>query len=378
MNSLYATFMMLVEGAIGRTWHDSVIRLTTPKKHCTLCKAGACRQNMCYSFVKGLLYDELHVNCECFKKHLSDRMELSKEKDGCKTCFEQTDRVTEGKYLWRPSALERYYYDGCGVFDDDVMERHYDMERSMWVSVRLETDDTPAFKMANFRISRQGLDEVVDFPIATPDRLVKMPELRYAFLKNRARSEGESDIVYTPVVFFKRFAALLLATLGIKFASKTYHEEKGLAILLIVTLTSYYATSLLRERVTFEDLGGAESRVSRMLAIDALSSGRNLIKYSDQETSWTRHVGYGGATVGRVDILENILHNRAIVMGDKMVSLSREGIGMYIADVSKIDNSVKGNASEPEMLAEKWRKGDRKEVLEATKGKVPDLNNFLG
>lgn len=376
MNSVYATFFHSVEPLFGKIWHDSTIRLVTPKSPCTLCKSKGCKEGMCYKFRSRWLFDELHISCECFKRHISNRMELSRERDDCKTCFEQSDRVTQGKYLWRSSSLQKYAQNGCGIFDDDVIERHYDMERSMWVSVRLETHDRDKFSLPEVQFGRNNLDEMITVPISSPHRLFQMPQLRYSFLKSRARVEGSEDILYSPIILSKRFLSLLVGILAVRMASKTYKEEKMLAIIAISAMVALYFISTLRETVTVSDLGGIGSQVSRMLAIDALSSGSNLIKYSDAEASWSRHIGYGGTKVGKLDILENILHNRSIVMGDKMLSLSREGTSIYIADTEYL-KSTNSTHSPPVMRAVKWRKSDHDEVFEATKGKVPLFSELV-
>lgn len=371
MGSFYGTFMMPMEKLAGKIWHDSVIKLVTEKSNCTICKAGGCKPRSCYTLIKGLLYDELTVNCDCFKRYLSNRMELSRERHACRSSFEQSHRVSEGKYLFRSSVVEKYFREGCGVFDDDVIERHFDTAtRSSCVRVRLVTTDEMDPKLATIDISRRSLDQVVQVPIDNPDRLFKMPQLRYSFLKTRAREEGESDIVFTPVLLMKRITSWLIAAVGICFASKTFQQEKVLVVLLVILTMCYVINFMFPERVSVEDLGGVDSRVSRMLAIDALSSGANLIKYSDKNTSWTRRTAYGGMHVGHVDMLESILHNRSIVMGDKIVSLSREGTSMFIADV-QIEESSKIRS------VHGWQKADRIEISEATKGKVPCMNSII-
>ncbi|CAN8064379.1 unnamed protein product [Agarophyton chilense] len=304
-------------------------------------------------------------------------MELSIEQDDCKTCFEQADRITQGKYLFRSSSLEKYAEDGCGVFDDKVIERYYDMERSMWVSVSLQTHYRLNFKLPEIKFGRNDLDELITVPISSPEPLFRMPELRYNFLKSRSRVEAAEDIVYTPIIFVKRSLSLIVAVLAVRMASKTFHEEITLSITAIAALIVAYLINMLRERVSIAELGGTTSRVSRMLAIDSLSSASNLIRYNNEDTGWSRHIGYGGIKVGKIDVLENMLHNRAIVMGNKVVGLSREGVSIFIADVvysGADDNSSPGGT---EMRVVKWRKGDQSEIIEATRHEVAPLSHFV-
>lgn len=294
-------------------------------------------------------------------------MELGRERDACYITFEQTDRVIACRFLFRHSLLRSIFEDGCGVFNDTVLQRSYDMQQSMWTSVRLETSaDSVSQSRASFRLGRDNLDETVHVPMPSAEPLLKLPELRYAFLKARARQEGNSDVIFTPVYIARRLAVLGGTTLGIRFASKTFHEELILSWILIALAVFACGISMLRERVTVGDVGGEEGAVARMLAIDSLSLGTNLIRYSSKDVTWTRHIGIGGFKVGRITVLENILHNRAIIMGDKMVSLAREGTGMYIADVKRRADGC--------FVAEKWRRTSIREVQEASAGELPNLD----
>lgn len=370
MNSLYGTSFTIVESLLGNIWHDSTIVLTAPKRLCTSCKAGGCTEGTCYKFVKGILIDKIIFNCSCYKKHLSDRLELAREQDGCNTMFHQSNEIMECKYLWRRSRLELLSREKCGMFNDDVLSRYYDMDRSMWSSVKLITSIDQK-KLATFEFGRDRLDETVIVPITSPNQLFQMPELRYAFLKDRARLECGSEIVYTPIVLLKRSTMFAVAALSVRFANKAFYEEKLLASSIVIMTMMLYALQSMRDRIMLDDLGGPNSRVSRMLAIDSLAVGKNLVKYSNCDTTWSRFVGFGSIPVGSVDVLENLLHSRSIAMGSKMVSLSREGTDMFLAHLEK-------HPSEPNaMLARRWDKADKIEVSEASTKEVLDLGTKI-
>lgn len=101
-----------------------------------------------------------------------------------------------------------------------------------------------------------------------------MLELSFSFLRDRSRIIYGSNIIYNPVILHKRIELFLLDSLNVRHACKQFHEEKKLAILIIVSSVIYYAIQGLRDRVTVDDIGGARSRVARMICIDNLSVGK--------------------------------------------------------------------------------------------------------
>lgn len=374
MNSIYGTAMNIVESVLGKLWHDSTIVLTTPQNLCRSCKAGSCREGSCYILTRGILLDQARINCACFKKHVTKRLDLARERDACKTMFVQSGLITECKYLWRPSLIAHITSAGCGVYDDSVLERYYDMDRSMWASVRLESVSQKQYddmhNCPSFQRSRNDLDEVVRVPMSNPDPLFEMPELRYSFLRDRSRIISGCEIIYTPIVLLKRFALFLLAVFNVRYAAKQWQDEKELAIVIVCSTIFYYALQGLRDRVTLDDIGGADSRVARMLCIDNLSVGKNLVRYSSTDTSWTRHRGFGSVSVGSITVLQNVLFARGIVVGKMMVSFSREGTEVFFAGAQKKSN---GNV----IGASKWSKADFDDVAAASMKEVADFEHIL-
>lgn len=449
---LYNTAMRFTESCNGLLWHDSNIILAPPRMLCDNCPHVCCKKGSCYTIdVSHPLFHTLNISCECFKLHVQRRMELSREHDGCKMLFEQTDRITQAKLPCRGTSVKTYYDDGCGVFDDTVIERHYDMDISMWTTVTLKTESSstsgasasnvPTSSTANpnnnnnsknttstttiantgknnhsttagkchaeFSFTRANLDERVTIPIDAHvvTELVQMPQLRYSFLRMRARNEGCTDITFTPLVVGRRLGAVATAILGVRFASKTFHEEVILSWTLIALASVGAVLVAVRDHVSLGDVGGENGLVARMFAMDSMSRGRNLISYGNDNTSLSRHIGYGGRFVGEVTVLENIVFNRAIVMGSKMVALGREGTSMFIADVSWTLQEEDDSSGSMEITdgrsvavatggggggrsgsngriikrfrASGWRKASHAEVQNASTGAIPNIYDIV-
>lgn len=157
MNSIYGTAFIVIENLIRNMWHDSRIIMNTPEIRCRSCKAGSCSEDQCYILIRVLLFDQLRINCGFYKKHLRIGWSLLETTtDGL---------VTECKYLMRSSLLAQIGSKGCGNFNDDVLERSYDMDHSMWTSIRLESISAEMYKdiknRSVFQRSHNDLDEVV-------------------------------------------------------------------------------------------------------------------------------------------------------------------------------------------------------------------------
>lgn len=94
------------------------------------------------------------------------------------------------------------------------------------------------------------------------------------------------------------------------------------------------------------------------------------MRYSSKNTSWTRHRGFGSISVGRINVLENLLFARRIVVGSKMVSLAREGTDMFLADARIHPDGEVIDAS-------KWYKPDFEDFVDASANEVHNFEHSI-